>query len=131
MRLIDAYTHPYAEDLLWRLLMEREAYQNISHTKMPSLEGHRAFIASKPYPYWYVIDCGELVGGVYLTKLREVGVGILRVFRGNGYGKSAVTQLLEKHPGPVLANINPQNLPSIKMFLDLGFKLKQVTYSHD
>jgi RimJ/RimL family protein N-acetyltransferase len=131
MRLIDAYTHPYAEDLLWRLLMEREPYQNISHTKMPSLDGHRAFIASRPYPHWYVIDCGELVGGVYLTKLREVGVGILRAFRGNGYGKSAVNQLLEKHPGPVLANINPQNLPSIKMFLDLGFKLKQVTYAHD
>jgi RimJ/RimL family protein N-acetyltransferase len=131
MRLVDVYTHPEAEDLLWRLLMEREPYQSISHKGMPSLTGHLAFVRSKPYPHWYLIDCGELVGAVYLTKMREVGVGILKAFRGNGYGKYSVTQLLEKHPGPVLANINPQNLPSIKMFLDLGFQLKQVTYAHD
>lgn len=129
MKLIDAYGHPEAEDLLWMLLSEREKQQSISHKKMPTLAEHRAFIASRPYPQWYLIDCGDLVGATYLTDRREVGIFILRRFRGHGYGRAAVLRLLEMHPGPMLANINPANRASIDLFKDIGFNLVQQTYA--
>lgn len=130
MRLLDAYTHtPEAIDVFWRLLAERQPHQSISHKRMPTLAEHKAFIASKPYPHWYLIDCGDLVGGVYLTERREVGIGIIRSHRGHAYGRQAVLQLAALHPGPMLANINPANRASIDMFVDLGFAHVQNTYA--
>jgi RimJ/RimL family protein N-acetyltransferase len=129
MKLLDAYAHPAAVDVLWRLLVEREPYQSISHKKMPTLAEHKAFIASKPYPQWYLIDCGDIVGATYLTDRREVGISILRKHRGNAYGRNAVLKLRELHPGPLYANINPANRSSINMFVDLGFSHIQVTYA--
>ena len=129
MKLVDAYDHPEAVELLWRLLGEREPHQSISHHKMPTLAEHRGYVASKPYPYWYLIDCGELVGAIYLTARREVGVGILQAHRKNGYGRSAFLQLQDRHPGQFLANINPANRPSMDMFRDLGFTHIQNTYA--
>lgn len=121
MKLIDAYRHQSAVDVLWHLLREREPYQSISHKKMPTVAEHKAFIASRPYTAWYLIDCGDIVGATYLTERREVGISILRKFRGNGYGRTAVLEMLKLHPGPLLANINPSNRPSLDMFRDLGF----------
>jgi len=129
MKLLDAYTHPEAVDLLWQLLYEREPHQNISHKRLPSLKEHKAFVASKPYPHWYLIDCGDLVGATYLTWRREVGIGILRRFRGSAYGRHAVMELGRLHPGPMYANINPANRSSIDMFRDLGFTHLQNTYA--
>jgi RimJ/RimL family protein N-acetyltransferase len=133
MRLLDVYGNPAAEALLFKLLQERTPEQSISHKDMPTLEEHRAFIASKPYEAWYlvevvvdIVDCvaliTELVGAVYLTRQREIGVGILKQYRGNGYGKHAVKAVMERHPGGrFLANINPQNEASIALFRNLGF----------
>lgn len=121
MKLINAYGHPSSHDLLWQLLREREPYQSISHKRMPTLAEHKAFIASNPYPHWYLIDCGDLVGAAYLTERREIGIGILRKHRGNAYGRTAVLELLRLHPGPLLANVNPSNRASLDMFRDLGF----------
>lgn len=130
MRLTSVYGDPDAADLLWLLLAEREPHQNISHRKMPTWPEHVAFIQSRPYPHWYLIDVGAdmAAGAVYLTDRREVGVGILRRFRGRGLGKAAVSDIVRLHPGPLLANINPQNASSIALFHDLGFKLVQQTY---
>ena len=128
MKLLDAYAHPEAAEILWRLLSEREAYQSISHKRMPTWIAHRAFVEARPYLHWYLIDCGDIVGSVYLTDKREIGIAILRGFRGNGYGRLAVLQILEKHPGPAIANINPNNRSSIDMFRDLGFQHTAVTY---
>ena len=129
MRLLDAYTHPEAVDVLWQLLQERTPDQNISHRAMPTLAQHKAFIESRPYPAWYLIDCGHLVGATYLTDRREIGIGILGRFKREGYGRSAIRMLMERHPGKFLANINPANRPSIDMFVDLGFNLLQATYA--
>lgn len=129
MRLLDAYTHPVAKELLLRLLSEREPKHNISHAKMPTWAEHSAFVDAKPYPHWYLIDCGDMVGATYLTDRREIGIGILRQFRGHGYGRSAVLQLMAAHPGKFLANVNPTNRSSIEMFSDLGFRHLQSTYA--
>ena len=39
--------------------------------------------------------------------------------------------LMDKHPGPILANINPQNYASLKFFNRCGFKHIQETFRHD
>lgn len=129
MRLHDAYAHPEAVELLWRLLAEREQHQNISHRKMPTFAQHTTFVKARPYPHWYVIDCGDLVGAIYLTERREVGIGILHGHRRNGYGRAAFMQMQEIHPGDFLANINPANRSSIDLFRDLGFVHVQQTYA--
>lgn len=131
MKLIDLYGAAEAEDVLWQLLGERTPEVNISHKKMPSLDEHHAFIASKPHPHWYLIDTGasDYVGAIYLTQQREIGIGILRRFWGFGYGKMATQMLMDRHPGKFLANINPSNYKSSAMFRDLGFSHIQNTYA--
>lgn len=129
MRLLDAYTHPEGKELLHRLLAERDRTHNISHQKMPTWAEHCSFVEARPYPHWYVIDCGDLVGATYLSDRREIGIGILRRHRGHAYGKNAVLQLMAKHPGKFLANVNPHNRVSIEMWSDLGFRHLQSTYA--
>ena len=128
MRLVDAYTNPDAVDVLWALLSERLPWQSISHRSMPTVSEHRAFIASKPYPHWYLIDCGDFVGAAYLTANREIGIGILNRFKGHRYAQNALKMLMALHPGKFLANINPANYRSIALFNELGFVHIQNTY---
>jgi RimJ/RimL family protein N-acetyltransferase len=132
MRLISAYSHPDALRRLYDLLAERKPEQSISHKRMPSWEEHVAFVESRPYEAWYLIDVvtenvddvaliTEIAGAVYLSRQREIGIGIFERFRGNGYASHAVRSLMTRHPGRFLANINPANEPSIKLFRSLGF----------
>jgi RimJ/RimL family protein N-acetyltransferase len=109
--------------------MEREAHQSISHRQMPTLQEHKAFIASRPYLHWYLVYVGEYAGAVYLSKQREIGIGILKAYRNQGYAKMAISQLMGMHPGQMLANINPANRESIDLFTGLGFRLLQLTYA--
>lgn len=129
MKFINVYDSPIAPAFLFNLLGERTKEQSISHKKMPSLSEHMAFFNSKPYFRWYLIEVdNEFVGSVYLTKSREVGLFILKEFHGRGFGKSAVQKLREWHPGKILANINPGNDISRRMFEGMGATLIQVTY---
>jgi len=117
------------EEILYRLLEERTPEQSISHKKMPTMAEHKAFIASDPYLTWCFIK-GEdgIVGSIYLTRQREIGISIFKGFRGYGYGKRAVKILMMRFPGKLLANINPFNLASIGFFQSLDFKHIQNTY---
>jgi RimJ/RimL family protein N-acetyltransferase len=131
MRLLDVYSDLDAsEPLLWQLLGERTPEMNISHRAMPSWNDHLAFIASKPYAHWYLIDVGETdyVGAVYLTKQREIGIAILKRFQGFKYGPTAVRMLMERHPGKFLANVAPKNYKSQQMFRELGGEVVQFTF---
>jgi len=122
------------EMTLYDLLLERTPEMNISHKTIPSLEEHCRFVRSLPYPHWYLIQMKETgrpmisVGSIYLTNRREVGIFIFRKHRRKGYAYEAMFQLLEKHPGGILANINPKNQASIKFFEGLGAKHIQNTY---
>ena len=120
----------YAFIVLYDLLYERTLEQSISHKKMPTIEEHKEFVASHPYREWHLICIDALiVGAIYLTKNNEIGIGILEHSKGHGYGKQAVKMLIDMHQGErLLANINPANEASIKMFEGLGFKLIQQTY---
>src|SRR5882724_9540483 len=79
MRLVDIYTDIHqALPLLWRLMEEREPHENISHKRMPTWREHEDFVCSVPYAAWYLICDEEPVGGVYLTRQREIGIGVLK-----------------------------------------------------
>ena len=123
MNLVGIYTDLHAAlPLLYRLLEEREPHQNISHKRMPTWREHEDFVMSVPYAAWYLCVEDEPVGAVYLSKQREVGIGILRQFQGRGHAEAAVTELMRLHPrGRFLANINPANEASIALFRKLGF----------
>jgi RimJ/RimL family protein N-acetyltransferase len=129
MKFIDVYREPMAPAFLYSLLKERTPEQSISHKRMPSIDEHISFIISEPYPQWYLVEVDdELIGSVYLTDNREIGVFILERLKGIGLGKMIVEKMCEDNPGRILANINPDNMVSRKMFEGMGAKLIQVTY---
>jgi RimJ/RimL family protein N-acetyltransferase len=115
-------------------LSEREPSESISHRSLPSMEEHLAFVQSMPYRGWYVARIEDVeVGAVYLTKNREIGVGILKEHRRRGYGSEAVQLLMNWYAGgePYFANVNPNNKKSMRLFESLGFAPFQVTLRHE
>lgn len=136
MRLVDVYKTGMAPNVLYDLLRERTGDDsiNISHASLPTWDEHVAFVQSKPYAAWYLIEVHNLadnfmVGTVYLTHEEEVGIFLFKRFQGKGYGPQAIRALIKRHPCKrYLANINPANERSIKMFERLGFRLLQQTY---
>ena len=120
---------------LYDLLKERTPEQSISHKKMPTMVEHVDFIRSNPYPHWYLIEADktptkpvEFLGSVYLTKQREIGIFIFKKHQGEGYATEAIKEIIKMHPGKFLANVNPANEPSNKLFEKLGGKIIQHTY---
>lgn len=131
MKLVDVYDVPdEAPKILYRLLEERTPEVNISHRGLPDWDSHLAFISSRPYDAWYLIEAGgEYVGAIYLSKASEIGVFVLDGHRGHGFGKRAIEKLMQAHPRErFLANINPANTCSIEFFRALGFAHIQNTY---
>lgn len=129
INLISVYKRPDRLQILFELLSERSRSESISHKEMPTPEEHVKFVESKPYKAWYFIECDGIKGACYLSKRNEIGVFIFKQHQGFDYGKKAVTALIKKHgPGRYLANINPGNNRSLRMFGDLGFELCQYTY---
>ena len=41
--------------ILFDILKKRSSNSNISHTKLPTLKEHKAFVCSKPYRFWFLI----------------------------------------------------------------------------
>jgi GNAT superfamily N-acetyltransferase len=115
---------------LFGLLSERDKITNISHIEMPTFAQHHWFLLTRPYLEWNLIVAdGDRVGSIYVSRDHEIGIFILKAYRGKGYGKKAVDKVKERYKGCVLlANINPKNSPSIKMFEEEGFEHIQNTY---
>jgi RimJ/RimL family protein N-acetyltransferase len=129
LTLTSVYRRPDWQ-VLFSLLAEREPEVNVSHRKMPTWKEHVRFVESMPYEAWYFIEVnGDLVGVVYLSKLDEIGVQIFKAHWGHGYGRRAVKELMARHgPKRFLANINPSNNRSRRVFTELGFTKCQETY---
>jgi RimJ/RimL family protein N-acetyltransferase len=131
LALVSVYRLPkVAPRLLYKLLQEREPHMNISHRAMPSWRQHTKFIASRPYAAWYLIKSrDDYVGAIYLTAMNEIGVSILKRWRGLNFGPRAIRLLMKKYRHRrYLANINPRNERSIRMFQRIGFRIIQQTY---
>lgn len=114
--------------VLYDLLAERTPEQSISHKTMPTQQEHRAFVGGSPYLRWYLIEVEQPIGAIYLTRQREIGLSIFRAHQRKGYGRAAVLELMRMHPGKFLANVNPANEASRKLWESLGGRLLQVTY---
>lgn len=116
--------------ILYDLMKERKPEESISHKQMPSLKQHCEFVRSRPYKEWRLIKVEEdYVGCIYLTHMNEIGVSIFNEHRRQGHGRQAVLMLMEMNKGGrMLANINPLNTKSIKLFAELGFRKIQETY---
>ena len=128
MRLVDVYEDAgpfYLANVLhlYSLLRERQPHESISHRAMPSFSEHVKFVESRPYAKWFIVeDSEQRCGAVYLTRNREVGIAIGKLYRGRGLGSLALTAFMRKAgPGRVLANINPANEASIELFRKRGF----------
>lgn len=142
-----------ALEFLYELMKERqtEPEVNISNHGLPTFEHHRAFWTRRPYRAAYLIQAtgpwdpqtyseltDVLAGYVSATNRNELGIVLLKSFRGLGIGTEslrafmAMHQPLEAVPGERaghwLANINPANARSIATFSKLGFRLVQQTY---
>lgn len=129
---VNVYAAPTMEarEVLFSLLAERKPEQSISHRQMPTWEQHCEFVNSKPYFCWYLISNGtEIVGSVYVTHQREIGIFIFNKHQGKGYGKSAVLKVMDMWPnGKFYANVNPANEASKKLFESIGGRVIQHTY---
>ena len=130
MQLIDVYTTD-CDRILYDILAERRPEESISHKEMPAWDDHVKFVHSMPYRNWYLIseDSNIPIGTIYLTVAREVGVFVIAEHRGHGYARRAVEMLLDLHPGRILANVNPSNYISRKLWEGMDGELIQVTYS--
>lgn len=130
MKLIDVYEIDGVSDVLWDLLAERPAIANISHREMPTREEHEAFIASKPYEAWYLVEATDVcAGAINLTYNDEIGIALFKRHWGKGFAQAAIDELMRLHPrARYLANIAPTNEPSIRLFERLGFSPIQTTY---
>lgn len=113
---------------LYKLLEEKEPYQNISHKELPTYEDHIRFNEAGPYKEDYIIYVDEdKVGRIYVTKLDEIGIAILKDYQGHAIGSFALGEIL-KSGKTYLANIAPTNKGSQRFFERNGFKLIQLTY---
>jgi RimJ/RimL family protein N-acetyltransferase len=131
MRFMSVYNEPRAVGRLYDLLSEREPHVNISHKALPTWAEHAAFVNSHPYEHWYLIELLSLyIGTIYLTRQREVGLFLFKPHQGKGYGKEALSMLLAKHPGRLLANVSVRNAQSLAFFTRQGFKLVSVTMEY-
>lgn len=130
MILVDVYEYDGSYEVLFDLLSEREPHVNISHQKMPTWDEHCAFVQSRPYREWYIIDDDGLpVGASYLSKQNEIGVFVFKEERGKGYGSFAIQSLIYRHADEQLfANVAPDNKGSQELFTGVGFELCQYTY---
>ena len=82
---------------LYNQLKERDPKINISHKRMPSYSEHTRFVLSKPYSKWYIIYYkNRKVGNVYLSKMNEIGIFILKTIKVKGLGSLVLEQVLKK-----------------------------------
>lgn len=139
----DVHSLDGAVDLLWALMLtrsrEEDQHTNISHREMPTFEQHVQFVRSKPYYLWFLIFAPYTpIGSINVTERNEIGIVLDPQYRGKGYGKEAVQHLMKiypplpaipsKRPGHFVANINPKNEASIRLFTSLGAVHIQNTY---
>lgn len=139
----NVYTTPGAVDILWEMLEvrseERDPLVNISHRSLTSRTEHEAFVSSNTFPIWYLVRSdGEWLGYVSLTERNEISIMLLPWGRGKGFGARVLRKFIaEVEPFPAkpsvrsghfVANINPANERSQRLFRRAGFELIQHTY---
>ena len=111
-------------EFLYQVLQERDCITNFSSNNIPSYEQHVNFIKSNPYQKWYVIEENKMkVGTINLDKEDGIGTFILKEYQNKGYAVKALKEIIKLNPRKKFyANINPNNVNSIKLYTKCGFK---------
>lgn len=124
-RITSIYEEPRAVSYLYALLVDRGPDESINHKTMPTFKEHEAFIASRPYAGWYLIENDEVViGEVHVAPDGGIGVALFKRFQGFGIGSLAIPEVMRRHRLPrYFARINPKNIRSARVFMKLGFEL--------
>ena len=137
---------PGAAEFLYELMKERDPEINISHRELPTFAQHMAFIESRAFRLWYLIDVKEgpidylgWAGYVSATYRNEIGTVLKKSARGRGIGPEALREFIGRNEplppdpgernGRWLANIAPTNEHSKHVFQKLGFLKIQETYA--
>lgn len=139
MQLIDVRGYKGAADLLWQLMEERPRESWISHQGMPSREAHEDFVASHPFRYWLIVEeFGVPIGAIEVTDRNEIGLQLLRAWRGRGLGTQAMLLFFRNYKplpaipavrsGRWLANIASGNGRAKGFWLKLDFTPIQETW---
>lgn len=144
IKLHSVYEYHEPERILYELLLERDPNVNISHMVVPSFDQHASFVQHRPYREWLLIveDASlEVVGAIILTENNEIGIGIFKAHQRKGIAHMAIWELMSRYQplhaitgrraGHFIANINPDNEASIKLFTGLGARHIQNTYQFD
>ena len=137
-----------ANDILWELLVERSEEDdpsvNISHRKLPTRQAHDRWVETwfTRFAHFYLIRdkiINKWAGYISLTTRNEIGIVLFVMARGKGIGTKALETFLRtteplapvpgERSGNFLANINPRNERSIKLFARAGFTHIQNTYA--
>jgi len=116
---------------LYSLLAQRDSTINISHKRMPTYEQHVQYLSRSPYLWHRIITLSDLpIGMCYRTIEGYVGIFLDRTFQGFGYGPTVLQMIIAEHPrSRLIANVNPSNRRSMRMFRKAGFKFIQMTYA--
>lgn len=132
--------NPECVEFLYIVCKEREEENNVNISfKVPNYQSHREFVHSNPYRMWFLITTAVgKAGYIYLSDKNEIGIVLLKEYRRQGIGSIAITTLIRlveplpaipsERVGHYIANINPDNTASMKMFEKLGFKRIMTTY---
>jgi len=115
---------------LYKLLVNRNPNENISHKKIPTYRKHVKFVMSKPYSRWYIIyHDKQKAGSIYLSKEHEIGIHLKKIKQSKKIMTYALKILIEKNPRKsYLLNISPKNAKLIQFARKYGFKPIQYTY---
>lgn len=137
MKLVDVYTCENSTQALYELLKKRSTAHSISHSVMPGYAEHEAFVNSKPYRYWYLVDLdGKVVGSTYITENNEVGVFVTQelvhlqcdVLKIVLSGHEPLPAVKSKRVAQFSINSNPDNVSLISAITSVGGVHVQNTY---
>lgn len=132
LKLRSVYEPELTDDtlrFLYNLLSERDETTNISHREMPKWEHHVQFVALRPYREWWIVERnGERIGAAYLSLMNEIGIFLLKAYQGKGIGPQVIRRIVDAYGREdLIANINPKNGRSKRMFLQAEFVPLQET----
>jgi hypothetical protein len=64
-------------DILYEFLSKR--VHGISHSVMPSIAEHSAFVRTNPYLHWYIICEENPIGSFYIQSDNSIGLNLLQI----------------------------------------------------
>ena len=117
-------------NFLFKLLKNRDQFENISHKIMPTFKNHEKFVKSKPYFKWYIIyEDLKKIGSAYITNQNEIGIHFINIKNYEDFFLESLEIIIKKNSGKrFLLNISPKNKKLKRIAEKNKFKLIQHTY---